>query len=184
MRILYQSSSQFWNFNLPSCPAANFEGDLVANFQSGPLAGCQSPPPASSSPTCTPGSQTLLHDSQHVACDKGCVIAKKRKAAMRMKAMLMLQSWFSDERESLFRLFNLVNWRAQPTSQANFTISLPFSLKCKNYTSFKKHKTKTSRDAGMLQHETIETSEINWSVKQVLKWHEERPNYVSFSNFE
>ena len=59
--FLFSPNSLIANFL--SCPEANFQGDLVANFQSGPLAGCQ-PPPASPSPTCALGSQTLLHDSQ------------------------------------------------------------------------------------------------------------------------
>ena len=59
--FLFSPNSLIANFL--SCPEANFQGDLVANFQSGPLAGCQTPP-ASPSPTCALGSQTLLHDSQ------------------------------------------------------------------------------------------------------------------------
>ena len=50
--------NQFWKFTanfLKGIPPANFEGELVGNFESGPLADCQTPPPppASPSPTCT-----------------------------------------------------------------------------------------------------------------------------------
>ena len=98
--------------NFLSCPEANSQGDLVANFQSGPLAGCQTPP-ASPSPTCALGSQTLLHDSQlrwgwwanGYVEEEDC---SDDEGDVDDDAQLL------NERESLLWLFNLFNWRAQP----------------------------------------------------------------------